>query len=221
MKKYIIFIEGCSDAVFFNHMIFNLLPAETELFEDVRKFKKGVAVEICSEPSISLFVSGGCAQVRNYNVKISEFIDQGYKVLLLQDADNPKKDAALGGIAKRNEFLEKIKIDFKIKFDVFLLPNNKDDGDLEDILLQITHKEKYDAFYKNYKGYSSEVERFSAKIHAEELLQKKYLIFNYCQVYTGMKESNEKNRNYLSEYWDLNHQSLLPLKKFLTTTLSL
>ncbi|WP_420601731.1 DUF3226 domain-containing protein [Flagellimonas sp.] len=221
MAKYIIFLEGCSDAVFFNNLIFSLLPQGAKPFTDLKKFKKGVLIEICENPSISLFVSGGCAHIRNYNVKISEYIDSGYKVILIQDADSSLKDAVLGGVKKRNQFLESIKEEFEINFDVFLLPNNKDDGDLEDMLLQIADIKKYSTFYKNYKGYSCEVENFSCKEHASELLQKKYLIFNYCQVYTGMKESNEKNRNYLSEYWDLNHNVLTPVKEFLVEKLNL
>ena len=134
---------------------------------------------------------------------------------MIQDADNPDKDTRIGGVNNRLEYLKSLKEEYELEFSTFLFPNNKDDGDLEDILLAIVNEDKYRPFHENYSNYSDRVKSFSLEKHALELMESKYLVFNYCQVYHGAENSKESVRFYRSEYWDLNHDAIKPLTTFL------
>ena len=52
----------------------------------------------------------------------------GGKNLILFDADSADND---GGYSKRKQYIEKVISDKSINSDIFLFPNNQDDGDLE------------------------------------------------------------------------------------------
>jgi len=221
MKKSIIFVEGPADAVFLNDLIHHLMPGGNIRYKEISKFKPGKAIQIYNEPDINLFVSGGCTHIEKFNKKISEFLDDGYNILLIQDADNLEKDSYAGGFDKRMAYLNKIKTEYSIDFETFLLPNHKNDGDLEGILEKLVLKDKYDLFYNNYLKYCLEIEKFSSKAHSNELLQLKYRIYGYCQVFHGMELANERNRDYHNKHWNLNDSSLNPLKKFLVSELGI
>lgn len=221
MKKSIIFVEGPADAVFLNDLIFHLMPEGSKRYKEISKFKIGKAIQIYKEPIIELFVSGGCTHIQKFNKKISEFYDEGYNIILIQDADNPEKDSYLGGFQKRMEYLDQMKTKYSIDFYTFLLPNHKNDGDLEEILEKLVLKGKYDLFYNNYLKYCLEIEKFSSSFCSNELLQLKYRIYGYCQVFHGMELANERNRDYHNKHWNLDHSCLDSLKAFLVLQLSI
>jgi hypothetical protein len=112
------------------------------------------------------------------------------------------------------KYLNKVKSDKKIDFDIFLFPNNKDDGDLETLLLRIT-KEPYNVADKCYENYIKCCEQISEKSFANELREDKSKVFNYFRTYYGMKSAKEENRCYESKDWNFNNQELSSLEKFL------
>lgn len=140
---------------------------------------------------------------------------------MIQDADDDVKDKVNGGFKKRMSYLDDIKKQHKLNFNTFLFPDNNNDGDLETILLSIVNKEKFAPFLSSYSSYTKEVCNFSIQKHADELLQNKNQVYGYCQVYTGMKLSSEKDRDYKSIYWDLASESLNSLKSFLKNELKI
>lgn len=222
MKKSIIFVEGPADAVFLNDLIYHLMPEGSVRYKEISKFKTGKAIQIYKEPTIiELFVSGGCTHIEKFNKKIIEFSDDGYNIILIQDADNPVKDPYMGGFVNRMGYLNKIKSKYSINFETFLFPDHKNDGDLESILETLVLKDKYNLFHNNYQKYCLEIEKFSSKIHSDELLELKYKIYGYCQVYHGMELANEKNRDYHNKHWNLNEPSLNNLKAFLVLQLGI
>lgn len=215
MSKFVIIVEGCADAVFLNDLIYSILPEGCNEFKNLKKFKKGPSIKIQNSPHIEILIAGGCTQIKNYHITIREFLDAGYKVLMIQDADNPVKEKNIGGVAKRTKYLNDIQAELQIKFSTFLFPNNHDDGDLEDILLAIANQKKYAPFHVNYSQYSNNVKSFAVEKHADELLESKFLVYNYCQVYHGTEKSKESGRFYRNEYWDLKHVALQTLIDFL------
>lgn len=221
MIKSIIFLEGSADAVFLNDLIYHLLPNEKVRYTALSKFKPGKAILINAEPIIELFISGGCSHIEKFHTKIREYADLGYNVILIQDADNPQKDSYMGGFTKRMDYLETFKAKYSLNFKTFLFPNHKDDGDLEDILKELVLKDKYKLFYDNYEKYCLEIAKFSSSIHSSELLQMKYRIFGYCQVYHGMELANESKRDYHNNHWNLDDSSLTNLKAFLVLELAI
>lgn len=83
------------------------------------------------------------------------------------------------------------------------------------------NEEKFEPFMLSYSKYAAEICNFSIKTHANEILENKYKVFGYCQVYTGMKQSNEKSRDYKSMYWNLKSEKLEPLTSFLKAELEI
>ncbi len=221
MNDSIIFVEGPADAVFINDLIYHLMPVETVRYREISKFKKGRAIQIQDKPIVKLFVSGGCSHIELFYNKIIEFKDLGYNIILIQDADNSIKDPFMGGFEKRMKYLEDFKTKYSIAFETFLLPNHNNDGDLESILENLVLKDKYKPFIENYQKYCLEIANFSTSEHSNELLETKYKIFGYCQVYHGMAMANETKRDYHNNHWNLDHPSLQVLKDFLITQIGI
>lgn len=107
----------------------------------------------------------------------------------------------------------------------FLFPNNQDDGDLEDLLLEIAnHKEFINCFesyldcikkkehYKPIKNIrKSKWYAYLEALGLENLYTKKNIFDTEGKVKDQYKEDYKK----LKEVIDFNSSSLVPLKKFL------
>jgi len=215
VNKYIIVVEGSADAVFINDLIFSIKNENSLEYIKLKKFKTGVKYKISDSPLIYVFIAGGCSKIVHYKIKIEEFQDQDYKILMIQDADNEKKDKKIGGVIKRMKYLDDIKKEHNLTFSTFLFPNNESDGDLETILLSIVNESKFGPFIESYQSYAKQVSSFTEIKHVEEILEDKYKVFGYCQVYSGMEKANEKSRNYNSLFWNLKSQNLNKLTDFL------
>lgn len=114
-----------------------------------------------------------------------------------------------------NEIQRKIsKLNFTIP--VFLIPNDKDSGNLETLLEKIINKDNSDIFncWDNYIGC------LESKQKGYTTPNQKAKIFAYLETLLDKKENEkikEGNRNYLeNKHWDLNSIYLNPLKTFLT-----
>ncbi|PUD43038.1 hypothetical protein C2R92_00955 [Helicobacter pylori] len=163
------------------------------------------------------------------------------KTLIIFDADikeeNRESDAGFDNRLKhiREEFQEK-GIDFP-KEQIFLFPNNQDDGDLETLLFKIA---KHDEFLKCFEGY---LECIKSKEYYKPIKNiRKNMLYAYLEVFglekffqykwdTNNKKNEEKiiiddkgkikseyEENYkklTEEAIDFNSKSLIPLKDFL------
>jgi len=211
IKKYYILVEGIADLSFFRDYLIYFFGKECRLIKNKIK-EKEIEIEY-QNIKIKIIVSGGCNAVAKFlKTKLEELKDFGYQIIIIQDADNPHKQD--GGIENRTNFLNRVKKDLNIDFDFFLLPNNKDDGDLETLLLNIAQNLKFAPFYKNYKNYALELSTFSRKEFGDELLQDKQVIFNYIQAYNGMEKSKEENRNFENMFWNFASSNLNNLNNF-------
>ncbi len=174
--------------------------------------------------------------------------DPRYKqVCVIFDADikkeNQESDAGFDNKLKhiREKFKEKFKekkSDFP-KEQIFLFPNNQDNGDLETLLLEIAkHKEIIQCFKRYLK--CIECKCIKIKEHYKPIKISKNMLYAYLEVFELQKffqykwDTNNKNNKeiiidnkgkikvkYKEEYErlkevvDFNSQSLIPLKKFL------
>lgn len=214
MNKCVIIVEGVADAVFINDLLYILLPTSETRFEQKDSFKIGKKIQINNSYDLNILIAGGCTNINKYKKQIEGYNDDGYKVLMLQDADSELKDNHHGGVSKRLAYLNDIKQEYNIEFETFLFPNSTDDGTLESLLLSIAPKVFYDRFFACYKKYSICVENIN-DVNSKEILEPKYLVFNYCQVFQGNRRSNEKERIYTNQYWELENENLKPLRDFL------
>ncbi len=109
-EKFVIniFVEGTGDIKFIKDFIqihFNLFPND----------------------GIIYFNTGGKDEIR----KSAQKFESDEANLIIFDADYPRNN---GGFQPRNAELTNLKNELEIDFELFLFPNNQDDGDLETLL---------------------------------------------------------------------------------------
>ena len=146
--------------------------------------------------------------------------NQGGVNLVIFDADeNPE--------ARRKELLA-IKDEFGVEFELFLLPNNKDAGELEDMLEQIINPNNQPVMdcWQTYEGELEKVRIPTKTPPTLTIPAKKTKIYAYLETLLGKSRSQKKlikdaNRNYENiQHWNLDTEYLEPLKEFLINEIS-
>ncbi|GAA7745774.1 hypothetical protein TH0138_02420 [Helicobacter pylori] len=205
-KEILIFVEGPSDKVFLEVYLYFLEDLPIKNFK-VRS------------------INGKC----NLSSHLNE-IEQYDKTLIIFDADKDYE-------SNKKEILKVVsKTQKKITEEqIFLFPNNQDDGDLETLLLEIA---KHDEFLKCFEEY---LECIKNKEHYKPIKNiRKNMLYAYLEVFELQKffqykwDTSNKNEKYiiiddkgkikerykeeyekLKEVIDFNSKSLIPLKNFL------
>ncbi|MGL2510848.1 DUF3226 domain-containing protein [Helicobacter pylori] len=205
-KEILIFVEGPSDKVFLEVYLYFL--------EDfpIKNFK---VKDVKGKDNLSK--------------RLLE-IEQYAKTLIIFDANKDyesNKKEILTVVSKRKQTISEEQI--------FLFPNNQDDGDLETLLLKIA---KHDEFLKCFEGY---LECIKSKEHYKPIKNiRKNMLYAYLEVFElqkffqykwdtnnkkqekcliddkgKIKEKNKEEYEKLKEVIDFNSKSLIPLKNFL------
>lgn len=186
MGKVKIFIEGGADKRFIEDYIFHI--AKVEIKEDV--------IGLGGKDTL---------EVDKTLLEFQKNTDTGGTNLLIFDANGDFK-------TRQKELLDK-QTKLNIKFELFLFPNNKDKGMLEDLLVQIINP-KNNKIFECFDGYENCLKgNPDFKIPAL-----KTKVYAYVDTLDKDDEgiANEKKRNYLNkDHWNLDHPSLNPLKDFL------
>ena len=137
----------------------------------------------------------------------------GENNIVIFDADeNPNQ---------RRKDIEEWKTKFGLAFKLFLFPDNKSQGELEDLLEHLIPDNNLDIFecWKNYENCiktKSKTRKKTLTIPA-----KKSKIYCYVETLVGTSNSEkekikDRNRDFLNaEHWQLDSANLLPLKEFL------
>lgn len=148
-----------------------------------------------------------------------ETTDQGFKNIVIFDADTEHNG---GGFEKRRKELLAKKEELNIEFDLFLFPNNKDDGDFETLLersINTNHQCLLDCFHKFENCVSSHKDDKGECIYVAP--NRKAMMYTYIE---SMKKNEDEikefhnKKNYFfnnPEYWNLESDTLQDLKKFL------
>ncbi|MGL2589414.1 DUF3226 domain-containing protein [Helicobacter pylori] len=205
-KEILIFVEGPSDKVFLEVYLYFL--------EDL---------------PIKNFKVQNIKGKDNLSKRLLE-IEKYDKTLIIFDADNYKsnKKEILTVVSKTKQTISEEQI--------FLFPNNQDDGDLETLLLEIA---KHDEFLKCFEGY---LECIKSKEHHEPITNiRKNMLYAYLELFElekffqykwdtnnkkneenividdkgKIKEEHKEEYEKLKEVIDFNSNSLIPLKDFL------
>ncbi len=142
--------------------------------------------------------------------------------IIIFDADNLEKQN--GGVTNRKaEIVSRLKdknIEIRESL-VFLFPSNDNDGDLETLLEGIINEVNKPIFdcWEALEGCLNRKGEEMGK--AFNIPAKKAKIHTYCTILlpdsnSGREKAKEAKRDYKnSDHWDLNHDSLKPLKDFL------
>lgn len=207
LDKFLILTEGISDIIFLRDYLMFFNP---NLKSEQKKIDKELILKSTNK-QIIIRAIGGYTKLNMEKNQIEQYFDAKYKILVIQDTDDFKKNH--GGIQARNKYLMDIKNKLSIEFEIFLFPNNKDDGDLETLLLKIVKEDKYkptnDCYYNFIKNEEELMIGFS-----DELKNSKGLIFNYFRAYNGIEKAKEHNRIYLDTHWNFDNPYLEDLFNF-------
>ncbi len=206
-KEILIFVEGPSDKVFLEVYLYFL--------EDI---------------PIKNFKVQNIKGKDNLSKRLLE-IEQYAKTLIIFDADKDyesNKKEILKVVSKTKQTISEEQI--------FLFPNNQDDGDLETLLLEIA---KHDEFLKCFEGY---LECIKSKEHYKPIKNiRKNMLYAYLEVFElqkffqykwdtnnkkneenividdkgKIKEEHQEEYEKLKEVIDFKSKSLIPLKNFL------
>ncbi|MGL2831189.1 hypothetical protein KVC12_01985 [Helicobacter pylori] len=206
-KEILIFVEGPSDKVFLEVYLYFL--------EDL---------------PIKNFKVQNIKGKDNLSKRLLE-IEKYDKTLIIFDADKDyesNKKEILKVVSKTKQTISEEQI--------FLFPNNQDDGDLETLLLEIA---KHDEFLKCFEGY---LECIKSKEHYKPIRNiRKNMLYAYLEVFElqkffqykwdtnnkkneeniiiddegKIKEKHQEEYEKLKEVIDFNSNSLIPLKNFL------
>ena len=203
MKKFQIIVEGDADIKFFedyfHHLFHEKAPADS-ITLPIKGDNTGGYKKLFSEEAIN---------------PLKENMAYGVKNLIIFDADDDCE-------ARRQELLA-IKEQYDVDFELFLLPNNKDAGALEDLLENIINPDNQPVMdcWQTYEGELAEV-RIPTKIPPTLTIPaKKTKIYAYLETLLGTSKTQKKlikdaNRNYENtQHWNLDAEYLEPLKEIL------
>lgn len=210
MSKYLIIVEGIADIIFLKDYL-GIYNTKCTIHQNNIKKEKLLKINLPNK-EIKIIVGGGCTALLKIKKTIQEHSDDGYKILVVQDADDCTK--RYGGLIKRLKYLDTVQKKLEVDFEIFLFPNHNDDGDLETLLLQIANTQKFTASESCYSQYIQCVSKISQKEFCDELLDRKAQVFNYFRTYYGMECAKEENRDYSKIYWNFNHQALSAFQTF-------
>jgi hypothetical protein len=212
MADYVqIFVEGEADVKFISDYISHIKP-------DAKVEKQGKKSEITLKERLIATIHGltGWTDLTNMKTVITQHKDSGNKVLVIFDADANDNE---GDFVKRKKQIE----DYALSLDgIFLFPDNKNDGALEDLLEKIINPVNQPVF-DCWEDYERCLRECAGKVAGKELTMpaKKSKIYAYLEVLTGRTQEEKKkikdpNRDFPnSEHWDLDVDFLNPLKSFL------
>lgn len=182
-KKFHIFVEGDEDSRFLKGLL-NFLGER--LSDDCIK------------------TVGGWTELAGQTQTMQENLDKGISVLVIFDANSNCQE-------RRKEIKEILdaKIPNGRDLPVFLFPDNRSKGAVEDVLKRIVPSEHQDVFvcFEGYKKCLNERDR--NYISPDD----KAKIYAYKEAVGALQKREDQ---FDSKYWNYGHPALNPLKKFLT-----
>lgn len=207
MVRFQIIVEGDADKKFFEdyyHHLFNEKAPKDSISHPGKDGDTGGYQKLRSEDAIGT---------------IRQNTDLGGINLVIFDADEDPD-------ARRSELLA-IKEEFGVEFELFLLPNDKDAGALEDLLENIINPNNQPVMdcWKTYEEKLGEVRIPTKTPPTLTIPAKKTKIYAYLETLLGKSRTQKKlikdaNRNYENtQHWDLDAGYLEPLKGFLNKNL--
>ncbi len=127
--------------------------------------------------------------------------DQGGLNLLIFDADSDYQ-ASFNNIIRQ-------KAEAGVEFEIFLFPNNKDKGALEELLMKMT-VEEHQGIFDCFGPFNVCLSAKNASYHVPDL---KTQIFSYLSF--QKLNSKEHERDYTLDCWNLDVEYANPLKEFI------
>lgn len=210
MRSAALFVEGIADVKFLQDFV---------QYHFGQTLTEGQHIVKCSG-------NGGLTAQTN---KFTQFALQGLANCIIFDADSQEQGTDFAGTQDRIiKELETITQDIHaerpnlpVLFNVFLLPNNHDNGDLETLLERIINPQNQPLLdcWHTYEQCILGQKEYIPRTLSVPIRKSK--IYSYMEVLHGTsnkerEQAKEKNRDYSkSEDWLLNHSEIQPLHRFL------
>lgn len=165
---------------------------------------------------IEIVGTGGYTNLDQFAVQMQRNIDNGIKNLVIFDADFPKE----GGFEKRQAELLNLKEKEKVDFELFLFPNNQDDGTFEHLLEHLA-TEEHKGLLECFEGYESCIRgRNNPKYVSPDQKAKMYAYVSTQTDPNDIKMFKKGDWRFnQADLWNLNVDYLTPLKDFLSSHL--
>lgn len=208
MNKFQIIVEGTADKKFFKdyyrHLFHENAP-EGSITLPIKGDKSGGYQKLFSENGINTLKEG---------------MDNGATNLVIFDADDNIE-------ARRKELLS-IREKYGVEFELFLLPNNRDAGALEDLLEHIINPNNQPIFdcWQHYEDELVQQEIPGRTPPPLTTPANKTKIYGYLEALLGTTKREKElikdpNRNYENhQHWNLDAKYLEPLKAFIQNNIS-
>ena len=165
---------------------------------------------------IEIVGTGGYTNLDQFAVQMQRNTDNGIKNLVIFDADFPKE----GGFEKRQAELLNLKKRKKVDFELFLFPNNQDDGTFEHLLEHLA-TEEHKGLLECFEGYESCIRgRNNPKYVSPDQKAKMYAYVSTQTDPNDIKMFKKGDWRFnQTDLWNLNVDYLTPLKNFLSSHL--
>ena len=165
---------------------------------------------------IEIVGTGGYTNLDQFAVQMQRNTDNGIKNLVIFDADFPKE----GGFEKRKAELLSVKAEKGVDFELFLFPNNKDDGTFEHLLEHLA-TEEHKGLLECFEGYESCIRgRNNPKYVSPDQKAKMYAYVSTQTDPNDIKMFKKGDWRFnQTDLWNLNVDYLTPLKNFLSSHL--
>lgn len=208
MKRFLIIVEGDADKKFFQdyfHHLFGEYAPENSIIHPGKDGETGGLGKLKSEETLQA---------------LRQNTDQGGVNLVIFDADeNPDK--------RRSELLL-VKDTCGVEFELFLLPNDKDAGALEDLLENIINPDNQPVMdcWQTYEGELEKVRIPTKTPPTLTIPAKKTKIYAYLETLLDKTRSQkelikDRHRNYENpQHWNLDADYLEPLKNFIKSRIT-
>lgn len=216
-KKILIYTEGKSDK--------NFLSWCLDVWKNEDHFDQAHFDIIYVEGKDKLFSDEFCKRIEN----ILKNKNQEYRqVCIIFDADKKESQESDVGFDNKLEHickeLKEKRIDFP-REQIFLFPNNQDDGDLEDLLLEIANHKEFINCFESYLDCIKKKEHYKPIKNIRKNMLYAYLeAFGLEDLYTKknifdtegkVKDQYKGDYEKLQEVIGFDSKSLVPLKNFL------
>lgn len=158
----------------------------------------------------------GWTNIINQSYDFKQNTDEGGTNLVIFDADEDRNE---GGFEKRKASLEKLKKQAGIEYELFLWPNNKDNGDFELLLSKVINT-KHQCLLDCYDDFEANVRKHDPNEEKYVTPGRKGKMYTYETLHKGLKEiEKDIKAGYWQfdnpEYWNLDDDHLKPLVEFL------
>jgi hypothetical protein len=218
----LILVEGIDDIIFVQSVVQRWFGLSFDYYEHKSEKFDGSKIHNAAKDK-HIFGVGGKNNIGLLGPILKQFFDvrcnknPSMPFLLIFDADFPSKidssNPERGGFSARQpHLLEQVqKVDSTFtKKQIYLFPEDHDDGDLEILLERIVAKPE---ITRTWDDYEARITPFSRTLEGNErdILSKKSKIFSYAEALTGFESAGGRERKYLEK----NHWNLDPKNKHL------